>query len=283
MARHLFIAQQTLSTWMDQDKIDFDGDIMTIKADGRRFKLVEAVRFVRVEGDEADARCLLGKVKTNAQLEQLGAERYRDSVLVEDVAYQAQEGFIGEVFLDRLEAEAPPACQPAAQPAAEGPAEQAAAKESAERAAAEGSAERAAAEGLAEQAAAKESAERAAAEGSAERAAAEGPAEQAARSSEEAAAGWLAGQRGAAGSGEQAGTAGSSEGAEQGAAARCGPAADERPLAVARTQPALDSVEQQRPAPQRPSDSAPKKQQPAEGNDELSDEELLTRFLLENL
>jgi len=54
-------------------------------------------------------------------------------------------------------------------------------------------------------------------------------------------------------------------------------------LPVARTQPALDAVEQQGPTPQRPSDTAPKKPQPVEGNGDLSDEELLTRFLLENL
>ncbi len=105
MARHLFIAQQTLSTWMDQDKIDFDGDIMTIRADGRQFKLVEAVRFIRVEGDDEDINDLLGKVKTDQQLEELGAERYRDSVIYGDIAYKAQEGFIGEVFLNRLDAE----------------------------------------------------------------------------------------------------------------------------------------------------------------------------------
>ena len=239
MARQLFIAQQTLSTWMDQDKIDFDGDIMTIKADGRRFKLVEAVRFVRVEGDEADTHCLLGKVKTNDQLEQLGAERYRDSVLVEDVAYQAQEGFIGEVFLDRLEAEAQPTCQP--EPAAARPAEQPAA-EPAEQPAAE----------TAEQPAAE----------TAEQPAAETAEQPAAETAEQPAV----------------------ETAEQPAAVpRPEPAAGERPLPVARTQPALDSVEQQRPAPQRPSDTAPRKPQPAEGNGDLSDEELLTRFLLENL
>ncbi len=99
MARHLFIAQQTLATWMDQDKIDFDDNVMTIKADGRAFKLVEAVRFVKVEGDEEDTPGLLGRVKTNRQLEEMSAERYRDSVLFEDVAYKVQEGFIGEVFM----------------------------------------------------------------------------------------------------------------------------------------------------------------------------------------
>jgi len=99
VARHLFIAQQTLATWMDQEKIDFDHNVMTIKADGRTFKLIEAVRFVKIEGDEEDKPGLLGRVKTNRQLEEMGAERYRDSVLFEDVAYRVQEGFIGEVFM----------------------------------------------------------------------------------------------------------------------------------------------------------------------------------------
>ena len=99
MARHLFIAQQTLDAWVDQDKVEFDANVMTIKADGRSFKMVEAVRFVKVEGGEEDTAGLLGRVKTNDQLKAMGAERYRDSVLYQDIAYKAQEGFIGEVFL----------------------------------------------------------------------------------------------------------------------------------------------------------------------------------------
>jgi hypothetical protein len=99
MARHLFIAQQTLDAWVDQDKVEFNANVMTIKADGRSFKMVEAVRFVKVEGDEEDQPGLLGRVKTNEQLKTMGAERYRDSVLYQDIAYKVQEGFIGEVFL----------------------------------------------------------------------------------------------------------------------------------------------------------------------------------------
>jgi hypothetical protein len=99
MARHLFIAQQTLDAWVDQDKVEFDHNVMTIKADGRSFKMVEAVRFVKVEGGDEDTAGLLGRVKTNDQLKEMGAERYRDSVLHQDIAYKVQEGFIGEVFL----------------------------------------------------------------------------------------------------------------------------------------------------------------------------------------
>ena len=103
MARYLFIAQTTLDTWMDQDKIAFDGDVMTIKADQRKFKLIEAVRFVKVEGGDVDTNGLIGKVKTNGQLDELGAERYMDSVIYNDVAYKVQEGFIGEVFISTPE------------------------------------------------------------------------------------------------------------------------------------------------------------------------------------
>jgi hypothetical protein len=118
MARHLFIAQQTLATWMDQEKISFDGHLMTIRADGRKFKLVEAVRFIKVDGGESDMNNLLGKVKTNEQLECLGAERYRDSVIFGDLAYQVQEGFIGEVFLSQIDGEPQAECSASQEPSA---------------------------------------------------------------------------------------------------------------------------------------------------------------------
>jgi hypothetical protein len=103
MARHLFIAQKTISTWMDQNRIIFDGDLMTIKADDRQFRLTEAVRFVRVESEDQDEAGLIGKVKTDEQLVEMGAERYRDSVLYEDLAYKVQEGFVAEVPVNRMD------------------------------------------------------------------------------------------------------------------------------------------------------------------------------------
>jgi len=120
MARHLFIAQQTLDAWVDQDKVEFDQNVMTIKSDGRSFKMVEAVRFVKVEGGDEDTAGLLGRVKTNDQLRAMGAERYRDSVLHQDVAYKVQEGFIGEVFLKKQpEAEEEPVKPEVVKPSAQ--------------------------------------------------------------------------------------------------------------------------------------------------------------------
>ncbi|MBN2493167.1 MAG: hypothetical protein JXR96_01145 [Deltaproteobacteria bacterium] len=117
MARQLFISQDTISSWVDQDKVDFDGNVMTIKSDGRRFRLVEAVRFVGLECGDQDDKGLLGKVKTDMQLVDLGAERYRDSVIYQDVAYKVQEGFIAEIFLKEVEgAAAPPPHRPTPPP-----------------------------------------------------------------------------------------------------------------------------------------------------------------------
>ncbi len=98
MGRYLFIGQKTLDIWMEEDKIDFDSNVMTIKADGRSFKLIEAVRFVKVEGGDDDKAGLLGTVKTDQQLQSVCAERYRDSVICQDVAYKVQEGFIAEIL-----------------------------------------------------------------------------------------------------------------------------------------------------------------------------------------
>ncbi len=118
MARHLFIAQQTLCSWLEEDKIEFVDSVMTVKTDGRRFRLLEAVRFIKVEGGEMDTAGLLGRVKTDAQLNSMGAERYQDSVLYQDTPYQVQEGFIGEVCANIAPEDSAPAPAPTPAPTA---------------------------------------------------------------------------------------------------------------------------------------------------------------------
>jgi hypothetical protein len=106
MAKYLFIAQQTIATWLDQEKISFVDNIMTIKSDGRQFRLQEAVRFINLE-EGADVTGLVGKVKTLDQLAVLKAERCHDSVIFQDAAYKVQEGFVGEVMLKDTDTAAP--------------------------------------------------------------------------------------------------------------------------------------------------------------------------------
>jgi len=226
MARQLFISQDTLVAWQDQEKIDFDGHVMTIKADGRSFNLLEAVRFIRLEGEGQDTAGMLGKVKTDEQLVALGAERYRDSVLIGETAYKVQEGFIGEVFVrggaaESDAAQAAPAAAPSPAAAPPPPAEEVSGQ------------------------AIEESVRRAAARRAA------------------------------------AATAQAGDKPVRAAVLRL--PLQHRDLAAARTQPALPVVGEAGAAPPAAAPPAPAAEKPPAGPGEASDEDLLTRFLLENL
>jgi hypothetical protein len=94
MAR-LFISQDRMDSWTVEDRIKVDGDVMTLQGDGRAFKIVPAVRFMKVAGGDADAHSLVGKVKTVEALVATGAEHYHDSVILGETAYDVQNGFLG--------------------------------------------------------------------------------------------------------------------------------------------------------------------------------------------
>jgi hypothetical protein len=100
MAGLLFVAQTMLDSWAGQGKIDFVGNVMTLLAGegkGRSYALDPAVRFLKVVGAEADPHALLHKVKSEVQLRELGAEHVEASVILGDVAYEVEPGFLAEV------------------------------------------------------------------------------------------------------------------------------------------------------------------------------------------
>lgn len=115
MAGLLFVSQTMLDSWTEQGKIDFVGNVMTLlsgEGKGRSYALEPAARFVKVEGDDADPHQLLRKVKSDAQLREMGAERFEASVIYKDVAYQVEPGFLAEV--SALQAAAAAQSQPRA-------------------------------------------------------------------------------------------------------------------------------------------------------------------------
>jgi len=110
MAGLLFVSQAMLDTWAGQGKIDFEGDVMTLLAGdgrGRSYALAPAVRFLRMLGAERDPHGLVGKVKGMEQLRALGAEAMGDSVVLGDVAYEVQQGFMAESTAVQAAAGAP--------------------------------------------------------------------------------------------------------------------------------------------------------------------------------
>jgi hypothetical protein len=100
MARGLlFVSQALLDTWAEQGRIDLVGNVMTLLAGegkGRSYALEPAVRFLRVAGGEADPNQLLARVKPLSQLREMGAEAVADSVVLGDVAYEVEQGFLVE-------------------------------------------------------------------------------------------------------------------------------------------------------------------------------------------
>jgi hypothetical protein len=100
MAGLLFVAQAMIDSWADQGRIDFVGTVMTLlsgEGRGRSYALEPAVRFLALLGAETDPHRMLKKVKSVAQLKELGAEVIDASVVLGDVAYEVEPGYLAEM------------------------------------------------------------------------------------------------------------------------------------------------------------------------------------------
>lgn len=95
MAR-LFISQERLDAWTAEERVDVQGDIMTLTADGRSFAIRPAVLFTRVSGPEDDPNGLVGTVRDVESLAGIGADHYMSSVILGEIAYDVQDGFLGD-------------------------------------------------------------------------------------------------------------------------------------------------------------------------------------------
>ncbi len=115
MADYLFVPQTVLDKWAEQGKVAVDGHVLTLLNESKVFQLTSAVRFLKMEAGD-DAARLLQKVKTIDALKQMGAEHYMDSVILGEVAYQVQQGFLADAAALRAAAAAAPVHNRAAQP-----------------------------------------------------------------------------------------------------------------------------------------------------------------------
>ncbi len=93
MAR-LFISQEQMDRWTSAGRVQLADDLLTLPAMGRAFRLRSAVYFLSTVSGP-DEHQLLGRVKTDEQLAVLKAEQYGRSVIVGEVGYECEEGFVG--------------------------------------------------------------------------------------------------------------------------------------------------------------------------------------------
>jgi hypothetical protein len=92
----LFISQDRLDAWNAEQRVHLAGDVMTLSEDGRSFRIRPAVRFLRVAGSSDDPNQLIDTVRDERSLDEMGADHYMYSVILGEVAYDVQPGFLGE-------------------------------------------------------------------------------------------------------------------------------------------------------------------------------------------
>lgn len=85
--------------------MDLDGSELVIKAENRRYRVVEAVRILSEVSGAPDLHEIVGKVKSLNFLSELGAELLGNSMVLGDNAYEIMPGFLGTAigaFSDHL-------------------------------------------------------------------------------------------------------------------------------------------------------------------------------------
>jgi hypothetical protein len=89
----LFLPQAQLEEWALSEKADMKDGKLVIANEPVSYPLTQAVHFARLVSGQDDKN-LVNKVKTEAQLAELGAEQMADSVLLGDTAYEVVPGYV---------------------------------------------------------------------------------------------------------------------------------------------------------------------------------------------
>jgi hypothetical protein len=105
MQNRVFFPQSALDVWLSDGTVDLRGDELTIVAEGRRYRLVEAVRIVSEVTGAPDVHDLVGRVKPKALLLDKNGDVSHSSLLLGDNAYDVVPGWLGEpigTFVDHV-------------------------------------------------------------------------------------------------------------------------------------------------------------------------------------
>jgi hypothetical protein len=92
----LFLPQAQLEEWALEDKADVKDGVLVVTGEQGVYPVTPAVHIVQLVTGEDD-NDLVARVKTEAQLQALGAEQMADSVLLGDTAYEVVPGYVAEV------------------------------------------------------------------------------------------------------------------------------------------------------------------------------------------
>ncbi len=92
----LFLPQTLLEEWASTDKADVHEQALVLAGETVRYPVEPAVHVMALVSGP-DEHQLLKKVKTEAQLSEMGAERLADSVVAGESAYDVESGYVVQV------------------------------------------------------------------------------------------------------------------------------------------------------------------------------------------
>lgn len=92
----LFISMERLDQWSSEGRASLHGDRMTLIELGQVFLMKPAVYFTALTGSDEDPGGLVGLVRSEEELAQIGADHMATSVICGDTAYEVVNGFLGE-------------------------------------------------------------------------------------------------------------------------------------------------------------------------------------------
>jgi len=95
MQNRVFFSQAAVDQWGIDGKIDLVAGELILLAEGRSYKVEEAVRIVTEVTGANDDRKIIGKVKPKRALDEIGAELLETSMILGDNAYDVVPGWIG--------------------------------------------------------------------------------------------------------------------------------------------------------------------------------------------
>ena len=95
MQNRVFFPQSALDQWLADGTVDLRGTELTILAESRKYRILEAVRVVTEVTGAADVQELVGRVKAKSLLEEKGAELLESSMILGDNAYDVVPGWLG--------------------------------------------------------------------------------------------------------------------------------------------------------------------------------------------
>lgn len=96
----VFFPQAALDRWLEDNEVELSAGELFVKAEQRKYRIVEAVRVLAEVSGGEDVYEIVGRVKTVNFLTELGAELLGTSMVIGDNAYDVVPGFVGAPLND---------------------------------------------------------------------------------------------------------------------------------------------------------------------------------------